>query len=332
MHRRMPVSKPSFSAVSMLGLRGAVALALVDERRERRILRRRRRRQRMIRRERHELRAEQRVRPRGEDLQLALAARRRLPDRARSAPAGPRSGRSSSSASARTFSGQRSSVSSASSRSCEKSVILKNHCVSSRCSTSAPERQPRPSITCSLASTVMSTGSQFTFDCLRSTSPAREEVEEHLLLVLVVGRIAGRDLARPVERQPHRLELRLHGGDVLVGPARGWTLRSMAAFSAGMPKASQPIGCSTLKPRRALVARHHVAHRVVAHVAHVDAPRRIGEHLQHVVFRPRVVVARGEDVRARPRSSASGPRPRGRCSGRICFDSGGICGPSIARG
>ena len=26
----------------------------------------------------------------------------------------------------------------------------------------------------------------------------------------------------------------------------------------------------------------HVAHRVVADVAHVDAPRRIGEHLQHV--------------------------------------------------
>lgn len=32
----------------------------------------------------------------------------------------------------------------------------------------------------------------------------------------------------------------------------GWTPRSMAAFSAGMPKASQPIGCSTLKPRARL--------------------------------------------------------------------------------
>src|SRR5262249_655799 len=47
---------------------------------------------------------------------------------------------------------------------------------------------------------------------------------------------------------------------------------------------------------RALVARHHVAHGVVAHVAHVDAPRRVGEHLQHVVFRTRVVVAGGEDL------------------------------------
>ena len=32
----------------------------------------------------------------------------------------------------------------------------------------------------------------------------------------------------------------------------GWTFFSMAAFSAGRPKASQPMGCSTLKPRARL--------------------------------------------------------------------------------
>ena len=58
-----------------LGLRRAHVLALVDERRELRIVLRRRLRQRMIRRDRHELRAEQRVRPRRENLQLALAVR-----------------------------------------------------------------------------------------------------------------------------------------------------------------------------------------------------------------------------------------------------------------
>src|SRR6266702_113613 len=66
--------------------------------------------------------------------------------------------------------------------------------------------------------------------------------------------------------------------------APGWILRSMAAFSAGMPNASQPIGCSTAKPLGTLVAGHHVAHGVVAHVPHMDAPGRVGEHLQHVVF------------------------------------------------
>src|SRR5881628_763326 len=47
---------------------------------------------------------------------------------------------------------------------------------------------------------------------------------------------------------------------------------------------------------RAHEAGEHVAHRVVAHVPHVDAPRRIGEHLQHVVFRARVVVRGFEDA------------------------------------
>ena len=45
-----------------------------------------------------------------------------------------------------------------------------------------------------------------------------EEVEEELLLVLVVFGIAGRELARPVVGISHRLQLRLHGRDVLVGP------------------------------------------------------------------------------------------------------------------
>ena len=59
-----------------LGLRGAAAPALLDERGEFGIFLRRRRGERMIRRDRHEFRAEQRVRPRGEDFQLAFAVRR----------------------------------------------------------------------------------------------------------------------------------------------------------------------------------------------------------------------------------------------------------------
>ena len=178
----------------------------------------------MIRRHRHELRAEQRVGPRGEDFELGLAVRRgRRIEREADHAALP-SGRSSCSASAALFPASARAGRARRAGPAAKSVILKNHWVSSRCSTSAPERQPRPSMTCSLASTVWSTGSQFTFDCLRSTRPARQEVEEHLLLVLVVGGIAGRDLAAPVERQAHRLELRLHGGDVVVGPGRGMDL------------------------------------------------------------------------------------------------------------
>ena len=50
----------------------------------------------------------------------------------------------------------------------------------------------------------------------------------------------------------------------------------------------------------ALEARDNVAHRVIADVPHMDAPRGVGEHLQHVVFRPRVVVLGGEDTALGP--------------------------------
>src|SRR4029077_18446221 len=61
-----------------------------------------------------------------------------------------------------------------------------------------------------------------------------------------------------------------------------------------------------VEPARAPIARHHVAHGVVAHMAHVDAPRWIGEHLEHIVFRARIVVFRLEDLRIRPGFSPFG--------------------------
>ena len=45
-------------------------------------------------------------------------------------------------------------------------------------------------------------------------------------------------------------------------------------------------GVQHVKAPHPLVAGHHVADGVVAHVAHVDAPGGVGEHLQHVIFGP----------------------------------------------
>ncbi len=113
--------------------------------------------------------------------------------------------------------------------------------------------------------------------------PRLEEVEEHPLLVLVIGRVAGRDLARPVERQPHRLQLRLHRRDVLARPRARMHLALhggvLGRHAEGVPAHRMQHG----EALGAFVARHHVAHGVVAHVAHVDAPRRIGEHLEDVI-------------------------------------------------
>ncbi len=57
-----------------------------------------------------------------------------------------------------TCSGQDSSRSKSASSRSAYSVIAKNHCSRLRASTSEPQRSQRPSITCSLASTVWSTG------------------------------------------------------------------------------------------------------------------------------------------------------------------------------
>jgi hypothetical protein len=123
-----------------------------------------------------------------------------------------------------------------------------------------------------------------------------QEVEEHALLVLVILRVAGRDLAAPVEGEPHRLELRLHGLDVLLGPGERADLALDGGVLGRQPECVPAHGMQHVEAPRPLVARHHVAHRVIAHMAHMDAPRRIGEHLQDVVFRPRILVAGREDL------------------------------------
>ena len=73
---------------------------------------------------------------------------------------------------------------------------------------------------------------------------------------------------------------------------------------------------------RALEPGHHVAKRIVAHMAHMDAPRRIGEHLEHVVFGPRAVDLGAEDLALLPDRSAICSRSHERDSGTCLVSSG----------
>ena len=85
---------------------------------------------------------------------------------------------------------------------------------------------------------------------------AGEKVEEQLLLVLVIGRVASGDLARPVERQPHGFELRPHAGDIGVGPGRPDARRSARRRSrpAGRRRPS-PSDAARRSPWRACSGR-----------------------------------------------------------------------------
>jgi hypothetical protein len=70
-----------------------------------------------------------------------------------------------------TFSGHWLSVSRLFSSSSAYSVIRKNYCSRSRRSTTDPQRQHVPSITCSLARTVLQLGHQLTVERLRYARP-----------------------------------------------------------------------------------------------------------------------------------------------------------------
>ncbi len=123
-----------------------------------------------------------------------------------------------------------------------------------------------------------------------------QHVEEELLLVPVVVRRAGGELARPVERQPHRLELPAHGVDVLVGPLRRVHLALHGGVLGRHAEGVPAHRVQHVEALGALVACEHVAHGVVARVADVDAPGRIGKHLEDVALRALVLVGGAEDV------------------------------------
>ena len=128
------------------------------------------------------------------------------------------------------------------------------------------------------------------------------EFKKERLFVAVVFCIAGRELAAPVEREAEALQLRLHVGDVLARPA-AWV---HALFHGGVfGRHAERVPAHRVEyfvPGHRLEARQHVPHRVISHVADVDAPRRIGEHLKHVALRLVAVRIRAEDFCLVPRA------------------------------
>ena len=102
--------------------------------------------------------------------------------------------------------------------------------------------------------------------------PLGQHIEEHLLLMPVIPRVAGRKLALPVERQPHRPQLALHCRDVLARPAAWIDLAFYGGIFRWHPERIPPHRMQHVEPACPLISREHIAHRVVAHVAHVNAP------------------------------------------------------------
>jgi hypothetical protein len=127
-----------------------------------------------------------------------------------------------------------------------------------------------------------------------------EEIDEQHLLAVIVVDVAGGEFARPVDRQAHQLELFAHRVDVVIGPLAGMDLVLHGRVLGGHAESVPAHRMQDVVAERALMTGDHVAHRVVARMADMDAPGRIGEHLEHVVFRPRVRIVGLEELRLRP--------------------------------
>ena len=110
----------------------------------------------------------------------------------------------------------------------------------------------------------------------------RQHVEKQRLLLAVVRRVAGGDLPGPVNGIAEGLHLRAHCGDVVRGPLAGRDALLDRGILRRHPECVEAHRMEDVEAAGVAVARNNVAHRVVAHVPHVDAPRRIGEHLQDI--------------------------------------------------
>ena len=128
-----------------------------------------------------------------------------------------------------------------------------------------------------------------------------QHVEEQALLLVIVVEVAGRELARPIERQAHAFELAAHDGDIVVGPFGGM---DAALDGRILGREAESIPAHRVQHVVALGAHgagHDVAHGVVPHMAHMDAARGVWEHFKNIIFRTRIVLGRAEDAALLPR-------------------------------
>ena len=112
-----------------------------------------------------------------------------------------------------------------------------------------------------------------------------QKVEKHGLFVAVIRRVASGKFARPVKRKAQRFQLRAHRVDIFISPGR----RMRALFNRGIfrrhAKRVPPHRVQHIISLGYFEAGNHIAHGIIADMAHVNAARWIGKHFQHIIFR-----------------------------------------------
>ena len=125
-------------------------------------------------------------------------------------------------------------------------------------------------------------------------------VQEHGLLRAVVFGVAGREFAAPIDGESELHELLPHVGDVFPRPSPRMDVVVHRGVLGGHAERVPSHRMEDVESLRLAIARNHVAHRVIAHVPHVDFARGVREHLKDVVFGLRFVFAGAEYSRVVP--------------------------------
>ena len=104
-------------------------------------------------------------------------------------------------------------------------------------------------------------------------------------MLSVIFRITGGKFARPINRQAQGFHLCAHGCDVVIGPFFGMPTYSHRSIFSWHAKGVPPHWMQHIMSGGQLIARNHIAHGVIAYMAHVNAARWVGKHFQDIVFR-----------------------------------------------
>jgi len=111
-----------------------------------------------------------------------------------------------------------------------------------------------------------------------------EKIQKQLLLLGVIFRVAGGKFAAPVDRQTQRFELGPHGVNIGVGPFGRVDAARHGGILGRHAKRVPAHGVKHVEALGAFVAGDDIAHGVIAHMPHMNPPRRVGEHLKHIIF------------------------------------------------
>ena len=130
--------------------------------------------------------------------------------------------------------------------------------------------------------------------------PPFPHLQEEPLVPPVVGGIASGELPVPVVAEAESAELPPHVVDVVRGPVGGMGATLKRGVLRRQPERIPADGMHDGEAAAAVEPGHHVPDGVVPHVAHVDAPGGIGQHLEAVVVGPRGQVGSPEGALAFP--------------------------------